>query len=402
MKKKKVEISDILKLHIGDYKEKYGMSNEQHKVVYDILSCRTSYLGGHIEKCNHCGEERKSYNSCCNRHCPKCQCIAKEKWLEQRKSEILPVEYFHAVFTVPHDLNFLILYNKAILLKILFRSVSETLLQFGLNPKNKLGGKLGIIAFLHTWDQKLNPHFHLHCLIPGGVITEDGKRWIPSKKNYLFPEKALSIVFKMKFIDYLKEVFHLNQLEFPNSVKKVETAKSFDILIKKILSKGWVVDIQESIDKPEYVLEYVGRYTHRVAISNDRIKSLKDGEVTFTFKNRENGEIEEERISAVEFIKRFLFHVLPKRFMRVRYFGFLANRCKKKYIQKCRELLGEILKDQIIEKSIQEIMYKLTGKDILLCTKCKVGKFEVVWKIPKWSGINPYDIIHSPKLKDYG
>ena len=192
MRRRAVEVADIFKAHIRDYQQKYRMPTKHQKIVYDILSCRTSYLGGHIEQCNHCGEERTAYNSCCNRHCPKCQCLAKERWLEKRKKEILPVRYFHAVFTLPHEINPVVLCNKRVMLKILFKSVSETLLQFGLNPKNRLGGRLGCILFLHTWDQKLMDHFHIHCLIPGGVLTEDGRRWVPCANDYLFPEKALA------------------------------------------------------------------------------------------------------------------------------------------------------------------------------------------------------------------
>lgn len=389
----KVEVADIFKAHIQDYLKVYQMPGEHYKIVYDIISCRTSYLGGHIEKCDHCGEERTSYNSCCNRHCPKCQCLAKERWLEKRKEELLPVRYFHTVFTIPHDINPVVLCNKGIMLKILFQSVSETLLQFGANPENKLGGKLGAILFLHTWDQTLLDHFHIHCLIPGGVLVEDGQ-WVPCPNNYLFPEKALAQVFKGKFMEYLSHAKKENRLIFPGNTGVMGTRTGFAKLEHTLWSKAWVVDTEDPIDKPEHVLEYVGRYTHRVAISNNRIVSLQDGKVTFTYKDRKQKTTRNMTIDAVEFIRRFLLHALPKKFMRIRHVGFLANRCKKENLKRCREILN--VPDVPIHEnpSVQEMMLRLTGKDILRCRKCNKGRYIIVGQIPEQTGVNPFEIIH--------
>ncbi len=402
-KKPPVEVADIFRKHITDYQKQYKMPPEHYKVVYDILSCRTSYLGGHIERCDTCGVERHAYNSCRNRHCPKCQVLTKERWLEARKAELLPVLYFHNVFTLPHELNPVILCNKKVMLGILFKSVSETLLQFGKDSRNGPAGKLGFIVFLHTWDQKLNAHFHVHCLVPGGVLRPDENKWLSCENDYLFPVAALSKVFRGKFMEYLNRAYKDNELIFPGSIKNHRTVSGFKRFVNQLWSKEWVVHIEPPIAKPEHVLEYVGRYTHRVAISNNRIVSLENGRVTFTYKNRQTGKSEKITIDAVEFIRRFLLHSLPKGFMRIRHYGFLANRCKKDNIGKCRNSLGlspELPK--IAEKSVQEMMLLLTGRDITRCPCCGKGTMIKVKKILKMTGDDPFDMIHPAALRNTG
>jgi hypothetical protein len=350
---------------------------EHYKIVHNLLSCRTKELGGHMEKCDHCGTERISYNSCRNRHCPKCQNMPREKWLEARKAELLPVPYYHNVFTLPHDLNSLILSNKRIMLNILFKAVSQTLLEFGQNPKNGLGGKLGFIAILHTWDQQLNAHFHLHCLIPGGVLKTDGS-WENTQKAYLFNVKAMSEVFRGKFLDLMTKAYRNKGLVSPLNPDQFKKLK------ESLYSKKWVVYIQKPIKRPEYVLEYLGRYTHRVAISNHRIISVDDGKVTFKYKNRKTNQTVSCTITAVEFIRRFLLHSLPLGFMRIRHYGFLSNRRKSENIKQIRAFLGQSVEpDKDIGKSIEEMMFKLTGTDITLCPCCKKGKMRVVAELPK-------------------
>jgi hypothetical protein len=375
IKKPSFEVSDILREYIGQYQDAFPLFPEHYKIVHNLLSCRTAELGGHMEKCDHCGTERISYNSCRNRHCPKCQSMPREKWLEARKAELLPVPYYHNVFTLPHDLNLLILSNKRIMLNILFKAVSQTLLEFGQNPRNGLGGKLGFIAILHTWDQQLNAHFHLHCLIPGGVLKTDGS-WENTQKAYLFNVKAMSEVFRGKFLDlmtkaYRKKGFAVN----PDQFKKLK---------ESLYSKKWVVYIQKPIKRPEYVLEYLGRYTHRVAISNHRIISVDDGKVTFKYKNRKTNKTVTSTITAVEFIRRFLMHSLPIGFMRIRHYGFLSNRRKSENIKRIRAFLGQSTEpEKEIKKSIEEMMLKLTGTDITLCPCCKKGKMRIVAELPK-------------------
>jgi len=327
IRKPSFEVSDILREYIGLYRDVFPLLPEQYKIVHNLLSCRTAELGGHIEKCDHCGTERICYNSCRNRHCPKCQSMPREKWLDARKAELLPVHYYHSVFTLPHDLNPISLSNKKIMLNILFKAVSQTLLDFGQNPKNKLGGKLGFIAILHTWDQQLNPHFHLHCLVPGGVLKTDGS-WQSTQNDYLFNVKALSKAFRGKFLDYMTQAYQNGNLELTGICAPFQSPEQFKKLKKSLYSKKWVVYIQKPIKHPEYVLEYLGRYTHRVAISNHRIVSVKDGKVTFKYKNRKTNQTMLCTITAIEFIRRFLLHTLPIGFMRIRHFGFLANRHK--------------------------------------------------------------------------
>ncbi|HSQ85723.1 MAG TPA: IS91 family transposase [Desulfobacterales bacterium] len=394
--KPSVEIADIIREHIDTYQQTYPLFPEQYKIVYDLLNCRTEYLGGHIEQCGYCGSERIMYNSCRNRHCPKCQNMPREQWLEARKAEILPTIYFHNVFTLPHEMNPIILCNKKIMLNILFKSASETLLTFGQNPKNGLGGKMGFIAILHTWDQKLLDHFHLHCLIPGGAVAEDGTRWISCKNEYLFNEEALGLVFRGKFVDYMTRAYHSGKLRFPGRSEPCKTQQGFQQLKDDLYSNKWVVSVRESIKRPEYVLEYLGRYTHRVAISNHRIVSLKDAMVTFKYKNRKTNRMEKMTIKAVEFIRRFLLHALPKNFVRIRHYGFLANRNRIKNLEKIRRLNAMPESQQAVAKSVEEMMLKLTGIDITICPCCKKGKMRIVAEIPMYTGICANEIIRPP------
>jgi hypothetical protein len=395
--KPSLEVADVLREHIKDYQEKYPLHPQQYKIVSDLLNCRTAYLGGHIEKCDHCGSERISYNSCRNRHCPKCQNIPRERWLKARKAELLPVSYFHTVFTLPHDLNPIILRNKKTILNILFKSVAQTLLSFGHDPRNGLGGKLGFIAVLHTWDQQLNPHFHLHCLIPGGVMTENGEKWKPCKNDYLFNQEALSLVFRGKFIEHLTKAYQNGDLDFSGIIAPYKKPQTFSELKSRLYSHKWVVNVQDPITQPEYVLKYLGRYTHRVAISNQRIVALKDGMITFTYRNRKTQQIEQKTIEAVEFIRRFLLHILPRGFVRIRQFGFLANRNKADSLAKLRACLAPSIGTfKAIEESLREMMLTLTGTDIKICPYCKKGKLRPFLDIPQYTGMSARRFIRPP------
>jgi hypothetical protein len=394
---RKIDIAHILREHIVDYQEKYPLHPQQYKIVYDLLSCRTAYLGGHIDKCDSCGTERIAYNSCRNRHCPTCQNVPRERWLKARKQELLPLTYFHTVFTLPHELNPMILSNKKVMLDILFKAVAKTLLTFGHNPQNGLGGKLGFIAILHSWE--LNAHFHLHCLIAGGAMTEDGKDFKSCKNGYLFNEEALGLVFRGKFIEYMSQAYQSGSLTFPGICAPYERPERFEQLRNNLYCHKWVVSVQSPITRPEYVLEYLGRYTHRVAVSNQRITSLKDGLVTFTYKNRTTNRIDTSTIDAVEFIRRFLLHALPQGFVRVRHFGFLANRNKTANLAKLRRLLDlPPQKDKAVEQSMEEMMRELTGIDITTCPCCKKGKMQLVAEIPRYSGLSPKQLIRPPTL----
>ena len=335
-----------------------------------VETCRTAELGGHLKQCDRCGFEHPSYNSCRNRHCPKCQSLAKAQWLQKQNAELLPVGYFHLVFTLPHLFNGLILAHKKIVLSLLFKAVSETLLEFG---QRRLGGTVGIIAVLHTWDQKLQDHFHLHCLVPAGALSLDHSRWIKARRNFLFPVKALSVVFRGKFLDLLKQAGEKGRIETTSE------------RVQALREKNWVVYAKRPFGSPQTVLDYLGRYTHRVALSNDRILSAQNGQVTLTYRDRKDKDrLKSMALGAQEFIRRFLLHVLPEGFMRIRHFGFLANRTKKHSLPQCRKLLGlNPALPKIPKRSAQDFLRELTGIDLSRCPSCKLGTMIVVGELAR-------------------
>ena len=342
------------------------------------VKSNTKELGGHLKQCDTCGFEHPSYNSCRNRHCPKCQSLAKAQWLERQSSELLPVGYFHLVFTLPHEFNRLILAHKKILLTLLFKAVSETLLQFG---QRRFGGTLGITAVLHTWDQTLKDHFHLHCLIPAGALSFDHSRWRSARKNFLFPVKALSRVFRGKFLDLLGQACDKGKIPAANNE------------IKASRQKSWVLYAKKPFGSPQTVLDYLGRYTHRVALSNDRIVQVDNGQVTLSYRDRKDGDRKKTIIlDAHEFIRRFLLHVLPDGFMRVRHFGFLANRSKKQALAQCRRLLGtNPALPQSPSESAKDLLLRITGIDLSRCPTCHNGTMIVVAALPRISLSAPWD-----------
>jgi len=372
-----VELADILRSHIGQYHQQYPLHPTHYKAVSDIMACRTPLMGGYIEQCDTCGAEQYQYGSCGNRHCPKCQTLAKAKWLDARVAELLPVQYFHVVFTLPHEINPVALCNKKIVCNILFKAASETLVQFG---KNNLGGNMGLIGLLHTWDQRLLDHFHLHCVVPGGALSFDETDWINCPKDYLFPVKALSKVFRAKFMEYLKAAHDQGKFQFPGNTESLGLPGGFRRLTAKLWSKDWVVYAKEPFARPEQVLEYLARYTHRIAISNDRIIGFADGKVTFRYRDRQdNDKLKTMTLDVSEFIRRFLLHVIPKKYMRIRHFGILANRAKKEKLKIVRGLLRASAQSASTpEKSVQQIMLELTGHDITLCPYCKKGQMTKV------------------------
>ena len=381
----KWELADIFRKFGENYRRTNRMPLSHIKVMHAVEVCRTSYLGGHMKACNLCGYEHPTYNSCGNRHCPKCQSLAKLRWVKKREEELLPVDYFHNVFTLPHELNVLARFNKKILYDILFKSVSEALLEFG---ENELGGKVGFICILHTWDQKLLEHIHLHCIISAGALSPDGDRWTGSpNKDYLFSVKALSKVFRGKFLDYLKMAYTKGELTFAGKSTEFESRKEFKNLIDELYRQDWVVYCKKPFAGPETVIDYLGRYAFRIAISNNRIKYVKDGNVTFTYRDRKDSDSKKEMtLAANEFIRRFLLHVLPGSFTRIRHFGFLCNRSRKENIACLKKLLGISGKTcEKPEKSMEELMLELTGKDILKCPHCKVGIMALHHLIPRFS-----------------
>jgi hypothetical protein len=376
-KKHRLEVADIFRTHIGDYQNQYHLWPQHKKIVSDLLNCRTAHLGGYVERCNTCGTLRITYHSCRNRHCPKCQHMPRERWLEKRKDELLPLSYFHVVFTLPHELNTIILNNKKVMLNCLFKAASQTLLEFG---ENELNGTPGFIAILHTWDQKLNAHFHLHCLIAGGAVSSDGTRWIPCKGNYLFNEQALSLVFRGKFMDHMNKVRPRTKHKFAHNYQQFKN---------KLYTKNWVVSVRNPVKRPDHVLEYLARYTHRVAIANSRIKTLKDGRVSFTAKDRKKNLTESISISAVQFIRKFLLHSLPKGFVRIRHYGFLANRNRTANLKGIRALLKLPCQLTKMQASLEQMMLNLTGTNITSCPCCNKGKMQLLEKIPMYRARAP-------------
>jgi hypothetical protein len=380
-----MELADIFNLYADDYRRSHAMSYEQLKVMHHIEICRTAKLGGHIEQCNRCGFEKIAYNSCRDRHCPKCQTLTKEQWLNDRKAELLPCGYFHLVFTLPHDLNPIILSNRRTTLNILFAAVNETLQAFAKDPKWRLEGRLGFICVLHTWSQTLIDHFHLHCLIPAGALSFTKDKWIPTKDNFLFKITSLAKEFRKRYLKLLLKVYSKNELIFTEKIAALVSKQSFEQFIDALSKTKWIAYAKRPFAGPEQVLEYLGRYTHRVAISNNRIVSIDNGNVTFTYRNRQrNNEIKEMTLTAHEFIRRFLLHVLPKGLIKIRYFGFLSHTNKNKDIPLIRMLIDpDATLPEKTKETIYELMLRLTGIDITCCPVCMKGKMKRIRKLPK-------------------
>jgi len=377
------EVADVFRLYGDNYRQSYSLPYEKIKVMHHIEVCRTVELGGHIQQCDQCGFEQIAYNSCRDRHCPKCQCLVKEQWLNDRKAELLPCGYFHLVFTLPHDLNPIILCNKKITLQILFSAVSETLQAFAKDPQWRLEGQLGFIAVLHTWSQTLMDHFHLHCLIPAGALSFAKDTWTPARESFLFRIESLAKEFKKRYLQSLKSAYQNEKLIFPGNTVRYQSQQKFEKLVQSLSKVQWIAYAKRPFAGPEQVLEYLGRYTHRVAISNNRILSIDNGKVTFTYRDRENNETREMSLDANEFIRRFLMHVLPRGFMKIRYFGFLSHKNKKQAIPLLRKLIDPNAKlPEKINETIFEMMLRLTGTDITCCPKCKKGKMKMIRKLP--------------------
>lgn len=372
-----IEIQDIFNQFGDEYRKNHKLPLHILKAMINIEACRTAELGGHVDECDECGHVRISYNSCRNRHCPKCQTLAKERWLEKRKEDLLPVGYFHVVFTIPQELNYITFTNQKEMYSILFKSVSETLLELS-SDKKYLGAEIGFMAILHTWGQNLMNHPHIHCIVPSGGLTLDGNRWINSKKDFFIPVKVLSRKFRGKFLFYLKRAYYSNALKYTTGIEELTEKHIFQSLIDKLYKKEWIVYCRPPFGSAEYVLEYLGRYTHRVAISNHRIVNLENGYVTFKWRDYKDHNKEKFMTLTVdEFIRRFLMHVLPRKFVKIRHYGILSNRNRPTKLQKCKELTGAVQsknQDQEVNLNVSELLLKLTGVDINICSCCGKGK----------------------------
>jgi len=374
-----VELADIFRAHGPAYRRTRTLARAQRRAMRAIEACRTAALGGHAEACDRCGAVRVTYNSCRNRHCPKCQTLAKERWLQARRAELLPVEYFHVVFTLPHDLNSLAQGNPRVIYNLLFRAALDTLQAFGRDPKH-LGGDLGVTALLHTWGQTLSQHLHLHCVVTGGALATDGSRFIAARPGFLFPVRALSQVFRGKYLDALRHAFDAGGLTFAGQTDPLADAGAFTTFLATLRRRNWVVYSKPPFAGPQHVLEYLSRYTHRVAISNERLLGLERGIVRFRWKDRAHGNrLKVMDLEADEFIRRFLLHVVPDGFVRIRHAGFLANRSRKTKLDHCRSLLGQPPPPtETTTESIEALMLRLTGIDIRRCPFCRRGQMDVI------------------------
>jgi hypothetical protein len=336
-----LEVADVFRQYAQPFLARFGASPQQRRVLRDVQACRTAALGGHIDACNRCGHQVISYNSCRNRHCPKCQGPARARWQAARAAELLPVPYFHVVFTLPGVLAPLALQNPSVVYNALFASVAATLLEVAANPR-RLGARIGFLSVLHTWGQNLMHHPHLHCVVPAGGLSPDGTRWIHGRADFFLPVRVLSRVFRGKCIELLKAAFDRGELHFHGDLRPLAARRAMEWLLDESVRNEWVVYAKPPFGGPAQVLKYLARYTHRVAISNHRLLTLAGGKVTFRWKDYARGnKAGVMTLDAEEFIRRFLMHVMPGRFVRIRYHGFMANRNRAANLAKCRELLDE-------------------------------------------------------------
>ena len=372
-----LELADIVRQHGEPYRRAHPLSRQQGRVLRAIEACRTAALGGHVEQCRHCSHTRISYNSCRNRHCPKCQNRERAQWLEDRKAELLPLEYFHVVFTVPEPIARLAFYNQAAVYKILFQTAAQTLLAIARDPKD-LGAAIGFFAILHTWGQNLHFHPHLHCVVPGGGLSPDQQRWISCRTGFFLPVRVLSRLFRRLFLKPLEKAFAQGQLQFVGEFEDLADPHRFAQYLAPLRHCEWGGYAKPPFGGPLQVLEYLGRYTHRIAISNDRLLALQDGQVTFQWKDyRRKGRSRSRTMTlpASEFLRRFLIHVVPPQLRRIRHYGLLANRHRKKMVALCRQLLGQGVTEFLPDApQCQRLLAALPPRPLALCPVCRQGE----------------------------
>jgi hypothetical protein len=382
MTRHRLEVADVFRDHADAFLDRYGdtLSPEQRRAFCDIAACRTAALGGHVEECDRCGHQRIAYNSCRNRHCPKCQATAAAQWMEAREAELLPVEYYHVVFTLPAALGPIALQNPREVYGLLFRAAAETLQQIAADPEH-LGAEIGFLAVLHTWGQNLEHHPHVHCVVPGGGLSPDGSRWIACPPGFFLPVRVLSRVFRGKFLTMLGNAFERGDLSFHGKLESLADAGEFRRRLTASAQAEWVVYAKPPFGGPDQVLKYLAGYTHRVAISNRRLVALEDGEVKFHWKDYAHGRGEKTMtLEATEFIRRFLLHVLPSGFVRIRHYGFLANRVCREKLALCRALLGaEESPVPVAPEPANEPRATVGGEPAAsVCPACGAGRMVIV------------------------
>jgi hypothetical protein len=384
-----LELADVLHRHGEAYRQDHAgtLNRGALRVLRALEICRTATLGGHVDACDSCGHRRISYNSCRNRHCPKCQALARAEWLEARKADLLPVSYFHVVFTVPEEVAEVALHNKDVVYGILFRAAARTLKTIAADPRH-LGAEIGFVAVLHTWGQTLQHHPHLHCVVPGGGLAPDGERRIGCQPGFFLPVKVLSRLFRRLFLEQLDSAFASGQLRFSGSCVGLAEPGGFAGHLAPVRTRDWVVYAKPPFGGPEQVLEYLGRYTHRVAIANHRLVDLVDGRVRFHWKDyRHHDKRKVMSLTADEFIRRFLLHVLPDGFARIRHCGLLGNRGRAAKLAVCRRLLKVPPPEPVVPAAdYQERFERLTGCSLCRCPVCGVGTMVVIEIIPATTG----------------
>jgi hypothetical protein len=374
------EVADVFRRYGDLYRQAHAgvLSSAQRRVMTAIETCRTAALGGHVEQCDACGHQRIAYNSCRNRHCPKCQSLARAQWIEARHGELLDCEYFHVVFTVPEAIAAIAVQNKRLLYTLLFRATADTLRTIAADPRH-LGAELGFFAVLHTWGQTLLHHPHLHCVIPGGGLSPDGGQWIACRPGFFLPVRVLSRLFRRLFLEHLEAAYEANTLRLDGSLGALCDRVSWSRALASLRGVEWVVYAKRPFAGPQQVIEYVGRYTHRVAISNNRLLTLDGGHVRFTYTDyrRESAPRNVMTLAADEFIRRFLLHVLPRGFHRIRYYGFLGARHRRTKLARCRHLLGSSAAMPLVTTAATDYRdrtHALTGVSLRTCPACHHGQ----------------------------
>jgi len=371
----RLEVADVFRQHEQEFFRQWGhvLNAQQRRAFRDICACRTAALGAHVEQCDQCSHHAIAYNSCRNRSCPKCQSTSRDKWLAARTAELLPVPYSHVVFTLPQQISTLALQNQPLIYSILFRAVSETLLAIAADPR-RLGAQVGFLAVLHTWNQQVLFHPHLHCVVPSGGLSPDRSRWIPSHARFFLPVKVLGKLFRGKFLSFLASAFRKKKLQLAGSLVHLAAPSAFDRFLRQLRGKNWVVYAKRPFGGPSYVIRYLARYTHRVAISNGRLIEMKDGKVTFRWRDSAHGNEQKlMTLEAVEFIRRYLLHILPCGFVKIRHFGFLANRNRREALALCRALLPE--QNDRSPDSLTETQKSAVQRK---CPICHIGTLRIV------------------------
>jgi len=381
MPRPELELADIFRRHGPAYRQAHALPWHQQRLMRAIEDCRTPALGGVVEGCDHCQYTHIQYRSCRGalwaRHCPKCQGLARARWLQQRQAELLPVEYFHVVFTLPKAIAAIAFYNKVVVYNILFRAAAQTLLTIAADPR-RLGVETGFLAILHSWGRgalwALHFHPHLHCVVPGGGLSARADRWIHGRRRFLLPVKVLSARFRRLFLQALQQAYAAGQLQFFTELAGLSDPASFARYLAPLKNRKWVVYAKAPFGGPQQVLEYLGRYTHRIAISNQRLLRLQYGQVTFQWRDYRDLKLKRLTVPAEEFIRRFLLHALPPGFQRIRYYGFLANCHRAARLELCRRLLATPTTDLLPRATDYRDFYRqLTGKDLRLCPRCGIG-----------------------------